>query len=144
MDMTYDDVLAMPNNYVAMDQDEMTYIEGGVTKVKYGTAGSIRRDLNVVISLCLGGNGSSVVLGAAIGAIGGPGTAALGAAIGFFGGDSWFGNVASYARGGHNQVEGIIRKYGTSVNCKMVTTWSTINLTGLTVSLSHSGGGRNF
>lgn len=30
MNMTYDGVLVMPNNYVVMDQEEMTYVDGGI------------------------------------------------------------------------------------------------------------------
>ena len=39
MEMTYDGALVMPSSFVAMDQDEMTYVEGGVTKVYKGIQG---------------------------------------------------------------------------------------------------------
>ena len=30
MEMTYDGVLVMPNNYVVVNEEEMTYVEGGI------------------------------------------------------------------------------------------------------------------
>ena len=31
MEMCYDGALVMPSNYVVMDEEEMTYVEGGVS-----------------------------------------------------------------------------------------------------------------
>lgn len=37
MEMTYDGMLVMPSSYAVMDEEEMTYVEGGGTiKVKIG------------------------------------------------------------------------------------------------------------
>lgn len=38
MEMCYDGVLVMPSNYVAMDEEEMTYVEGGGTTTYKMTA----------------------------------------------------------------------------------------------------------
>ena len=34
MDMCYDGTLVMPSSYAVMDEEEMTYIEGGLSGVK--------------------------------------------------------------------------------------------------------------
>ena len=33
MDMCYEGALVMPSNYVVMDEEEMTYVEGGAKKL---------------------------------------------------------------------------------------------------------------
>lgn len=38
MEMCYDGVLVMPSNYMEMNDDEMMYLEGGVSAVVNGTA----------------------------------------------------------------------------------------------------------
>ncbi|MDO5294853.1 MAG: hypothetical protein Q4F05_19130 [bacterium] len=39
MEMTYDGALIMPSSFVAIEKDEMTYVEGGTTKVYSGAQG---------------------------------------------------------------------------------------------------------
>ena len=38
MDMCYDGTLVLPSSYAVMDEEEMSYLEGGGTAVVYGTA----------------------------------------------------------------------------------------------------------
>ena len=146
MDITYDNVLAMPNNFIVVENNEMEYVNGGASAVVYGTTGAIRKRLNLVISSCVLGNLLATGGGGVIGSLGGIGCVFIGAAAGAFIGDAWYGTIKGYASSAHNKVEGFIRKYGTGKGCTMISTWSNIFCTGIDVILGrlHSGGGRSF
>lgn len=63
MEMTYDGALVLPRNYVTMDEEEMTYVEGGGTLTVKASSSTVR-------TICRGG---VALVGAAIGeAFGGP------------------------------------------------------------------------
>ena len=49
MDMCYDGTLVLPSSYAVMDEEEMSYLEGGGTAVVYGTASQIRSRLTAII-----------------------------------------------------------------------------------------------
>ena len=91
MEMCYDGVLIMPSSYAVMNDDEMTYVEGGFY-IKYST---IRA---VVLASCLNPIGATLVgigcyklaglitakaaiLGGKIGSLGGPVVSAISAAV---------------------------------------------------------------
>lgn len=117
MDMCYDGTLVLPSSYAVMDEEEMSYLEGGGTAVVYGTASQIRSRLTAIIGASLVGTGASAALGFLLGNVGG-------AIISTILGGGWFGSYRSCASKAHNQVESIIRKYGKSRKCKMTTTYS--------------------
>ena len=54
MEMYYDGALVMPKNYAVVDEEEMTYVEGGGTfqKVAYGT---VEFGVNCAFNAALGG-----------------------------------------------------------------------------------------
>ena len=120
--------LQLPRNYAIMNAEEMTYVDGGVSFAIYGTTGRIKSDLTTVIAAGVAGNIATPALGFALGGI-------TGAVIGRAAGSSWFGAILRYARPAHNKVEGYIAKYGKNKMCKMVSTWSTVFCTGISVSL---------
>ena len=63
MDMCYDGTLVLPSSYAVMDEEEMSYLEGGGTAVVYGTASQIRSRLTAIIGASLVGTGASAALG---------------------------------------------------------------------------------
>jgi len=121
--------LTMPRGAIFMDVEEMTYVDGGATFVVKESAGKIRTRLNAIISLCVTGQATVTGLGAYVGGV-------IGAVVGFVVGASWFGTIGSYARTAHNQVEGIISKYGTGKSSVMTSTWSTVFCTGISVTVA--------
>lgn len=53
MDMCYDGTLVMPSSYAMMDEDEMSYVEGGIRfTVKKDTCATITTYINTVIGVC--------------------------------------------------------------------------------------------
>lgn len=61
MDMCYDGTLVMPKNYVLMNEEEMTYLEGG----EYlGTMSSA--NCNIIAALCSIGAAALTVGGAVV------------------------------------------------------------------------------
>ena len=130
MVMTYNEALVMPSNYAVMDEEEMTYVEGGAAAVVYGTAKEIRTRLTTAIAASLTGTGAAAGLGALLG---GPAGAIVGAVLG----NGWYGSYRSCASSAHNQVESIIKKYGLNKRCKMTTTTSILYYcTGITVKVA--------
>ena len=117
MEMTYDGALVMPSSYAVMQEDEMTYVEGGGSATVKGTAKQIRTRLTTIIGASLVGNAATTVLGAMLGNV-------LGGVIGAIIGNGWFGSYRSCASSAHSQVEKIISKYGNNKQCKMTTTYS--------------------
>lgn len=76
------------------------------------------------------GTGASAALGGLIGNI-------AGAIVGAVVGNGWFGSYRSCASTAHNQVEGIISKYGNNKRCKMTTAYSFLYYcTGIKVSVA--------
>ena len=67
MDMCYDGTLVLPSSYAVMDEEEMSYLEGGGTAVVYGTASQIRSRLTAIIGASLVGTGASAALGFLLG-----------------------------------------------------------------------------
>lgn len=128
MEMCYDGIMVMPNSAVLMDPEEMTYVDGGSSQTLNETTGKIRSRLDVIINGAIVGNAAAVAAGAAVGNI-------LGAVIGYLAGSAYFTPMINYGRAAHNKVEGFIAKYGTNKACSMTSTWSTIFLTGITVSV---------
>lgn len=120
----------MPKNYAVVNEEEMTYVEGGGSATIYGTAKSIRTRLTIGIGAALVGQTATTALGAILGNV-------AGAVIGFIIGQGWFGSYRSAASSAHNQVEGIIAKYGTNKCCKLTTTYSFLWVcTGMKVSVA--------
>jgi ABC-type multidrug transport system fused ATPase/permease subunit len=128
MELCYDGALVLPQNCVAMQEEEMMYTEGGVSVTVNSTTGGIRTRLNTIIAASLAGNVLSVAAGAVIGNV-------VGAVVGFILGTAWFGAILGYARSAHSKVEGFITKYGTGKACSMTSTWSLILCTGISVSV---------
>ena len=54
MEMTYDGALVMPKNFVAVDEDEMTYVDGGGLYQK-GVYYAVEFAANVAFNAALGG-----------------------------------------------------------------------------------------
>lgn len=130
MVMCYDGVLVMPDSYVAMNEDEMTYVEGGGSATIRATAKEIRSRLTTVIGASLVGTAAATALGAILGNV-------AGAVVGAIVGNGWFGSYRSCASTAHNQVEKIISKYGKNKRCKMTTTYSfAYYCTGIKVSVA--------
>lgn len=48
MEMTYDGMLVMPSSYAVMDEEEMTYVEGGGTKTYYNKASTLKNTCNLL------------------------------------------------------------------------------------------------
>ena len=117
MEMCYEGALVMPSSYVVMNEDEMTYVEGGGTATVRGTAKNIRSRLTAVIGLSLYGTGACAALGAILGKI-------AGAIVGAVLGNAYFGSYRSCASSAHSKVEDIIAKYGKNKQCIMTTTYS--------------------
>ena len=109
MDMCYDGTLVLPSSYAVMDEEEMSYLEGGGTAVVYGTASQIRSRLTAIIGASLVGTGASAALGFLLGNVGG-------AIISTILGGGWFGSYRSCASKAHNQVESIIENTGKAEN----------------------------
>lgn len=134
MEMNYGGAMVLPRNYVVMNEEEMTYVEGGATYTVYGKAGEIRTRLNIIIGACIAGTITASALGGLLGTPGNVVGVIVGAAIGYGLGDAWFGTIKDYASSAHSKVERIIQRYGKNKRCSMTSTWSTIFMTGLSVS----------
>lgn len=127
--MTYADALVMPTNYVVIDSEELSYVEGGGSAVVYDTAKGIRNRLTTAIGVSVLGS----VTAALGGLLGGPATAVI---TGIIGG-GYFDSYRSAASSAHNKAESIITKYGPNRRCKMTTTYSVAYYcTGITVSIA--------
>lgn len=130
MEMTYNGTLVMPANYAVVNEEEMTYVEGGASASVYGTASNIKARLDAIISLALAGTGTGTAIGAVIGM-------GFGAAAGAVLGNALFGSWRSCASAAHSVVEGIISQYGSGQWCKMTTTTSfEVYCTGISVSIA--------
>ena len=58
MVMTYDGALVMPSSYAVMNEEEMCYLDGGVSfKVKKDTCATISTYISGVLGLCATGLG---------------------------------------------------------------------------------------
>ncbi len=89
MEMCYEGAFLMPSNYAIMDEEEMTYVEGGGTKsfssrkaaaAEYATVGT-----RIQVASVLGGAGIAVLCTLIGGSAGIPG-AVIGAILGVAGG----------------------------------------------------------
>lgn len=87
MNMTYDGVLVMPSDYAVVHEDEMTYLDGGATRIGYHKASDTREKLDDIINLCYAGSISATVVGAGLGYLLGGVGAIPGAIFGFVAGD---------------------------------------------------------
>ena len=76
MEMCYDGALVMPSSYVAMDEEEMTYVEGGGTfrikmnkaAVKYLASISGTAIINIV-NVAMGATGIGAIVSGFIGSL---------------------------------------------------------------------------
>ena len=109
MDMSYDGVLVMTSDYVVMEQEEMTYVDGG---------GKVKVNLNITFTDNLCKAAYSAGVSSVIGVITGAVSAALGAtligslAIGFVVGVA-SSILASYLADTKN-IKGFTKKYSGS------------------------------
>lgn len=55
MNMYYDGTLVMPSNYTMMDEDEMSYVEGGLTLPTYATGVALDLAIAALVSTVTGG-----------------------------------------------------------------------------------------
>lgn len=117
MDICCNDVFFMPSSYVVMDENEMTYVEGGETVKKYDTAEALRNSMTQIIGASAAGIGDAAAIGAMIGG-------GLGAFIGAVVGTVYFQSYVTCAAPAHAQAEKIINKYGASTRCVLTTTLS--------------------
>ena len=125
MEMCYAGALVMPNNYAVVDEDEMMYVDGGLT----ASLGEINIRLNSANLLCVAGDAVSVAM-----AFGG-GVTIVGAIAGAIGG-WYFTSTIYYIEQAHNQCAKLINKYGRSALGVMETTWDWIKITGIEVRLA--------
>ena len=51
MEICYDGALVMPKNYAVVDEEEMTYVEGGWSNTIYGSLKSLRTSISDFNSL---------------------------------------------------------------------------------------------
>ena len=58
MEMTYDGALAMPSSYAVMDEEEMTYVEGGFTITRTAFVWSISIAVGIAVTALTAGVGS--------------------------------------------------------------------------------------
>lgn len=86
--------LVMPNNYVLMNDDEMTYMEGGYTSTSYGTAKNLKllAQSNMVT---WGGLAANYTIAAAVAA--GSGVGLAGGAVAGLGAVVFSNNASKYA-----------------------------------------------
>lgn len=61
MEMTYDGALVLPKNYVAMNEEEMTYVEGGVKWKSVYINKTVCSD--IVTAITAGGTSATALLG---------------------------------------------------------------------------------
>lgn len=120
MEMCYDGALVMPSSYALMDEEEMTYVEGGVTGVRsFSTVGSAYSAYSSAGSqlhwLALGLGISVAVTGTGIGGLVGniPG-AVIGAVIGAVGGIVAGSIVWGWGTTMHNCANDLYKKKGTN------------------------------
>lgn len=72
MQMCYDGALVMPSSYAVMDEEEMTYVEGGGTKKYYNKAGTLKNTCDLlknawlVQNIAYGSVGCGISVGAGI------------------------------------------------------------------------------
>lgn len=59
MEMCYDGALVMPSNYAIMDEEEMTYVEGGISCKKLGKI--IDGAITIISFICGVGSGIKLV-----------------------------------------------------------------------------------
>lgn len=131
MGMNYDGALVMPSSYVLMDEEEMTYTEGGKTTSYTGKLSAIKTRLNTVKTASLAGLGGSALIGLGVGSTG---AIIAGAVAGALTGN-WFSNVSSICNGALAKVKTLINKYGKSKIGKMKTVWSGISVVSISVSV---------
>lgn len=128
MELSYDGALVMPSNYAIMNEEEMTYFEGGFSSIVTDTTKGIRSRLSNLNAACVAGILAGAALGAYLGKV-------PGALVGVILGAIYLGPVLGYSRAAHHKVEGYIIKYGLKKKCTMTTTWSNILITGISVSV---------
>jgi len=107
----------MPLSYSLMDEEEMTYVEGGKTIKKYDTAEALRNSLTQIIGAGIGGVADAAWIGGLIGG-------GVGAAIGAVIGGLYFQSYVLNAGPAHAQAEAIINKDGANTSCVLTTTVS--------------------
>ena len=126
MEMCYDGTLVMPKNYAVVNEEEMTYVEGGWSATVYGSLSQIRNRINTALVACVVGDLASLALVAGGELI----AMVLGGIFGWY-----FTSTAIKFENAHNQCENLISRYGKNRKAKMYTTWSLVKMTGCTVSV---------
>ncbi len=130
MDLYYSETLKMPAVYSAINDDEMSYVEGGGSAVVYDSATGIRNRLTTIIASSITGGSAATALGALLG---GPAGAVVSAIIA----GGYFDSYRSAASDAHSKAESIISKYGANKLCKMTTTYSfAYYCTGISVNVA--------
>ena len=127
MEIYYDGALVMPKNYAVVDEEEMTYVEGGWSNTIYGSLKSLRTRLDIMIADCLVGDAAAI--GIAFG--GGLPGVILGGIVGYY-----FTSTLYYLEQAQAQCETLITKNGKYAQGKLFFTFSTIKLTSATVSIN--------
>ena len=105
MEMCYDGALVMPNNYAVVNEEEMTYVEGGAYRSSVTTLAAAKDFFGKIAGLYALGLGISAC-----------GTAAF---PGFAVTDLYFGNSAWDAKNCYNDVCKWIAKYGSNRACRV-------------------------
>lgn len=119
--------LQLPRNYIAMNAEEMTYIDGGSSATTHGAIATIRNELDKLITLCIAGNVSSAAL-----AIFGGVISKLIAGITA----SWFTNTLSHTTKAHHTAETLIRQHGQARRGFWFRTWNSVGwVTGMQVDV---------
>lgn len=124
MDMCYNGTLVMPSSYAVMDENETTYIEGGIKAQRYMKAGDAEYELKLNVNFYTAVAAGASIGGAAVG-ITGIGLAALMAVSG------GAGAIASATYSAWKQARNIKNKYGSSRRVK-ITEELTLNPLGYT------------
>ena len=118
--------LVMPKNYAVVNEEEMTYVEGGWSATVYGSLNNIKWRINAAIAACVAGD----LLGLASCAGGELIAKVLGGIACWY-----FTTTAAKLETAHNQCEKLISKYGKNRSAKMYSTWSLVKMTGCEVSV---------
>lgn len=134
MEMCYDGALVMPKNYAVVNEEEMTYVDGGIFKSvnhHFLSGYSARNWCNSMAARCWGlyacGIIGSAAIGALVGTIANPGAGtAIGGLVGVFIGCFMSDVIADWAKALDNAAIEANRKGIRS--CTVNTTFSNLTL----------------
>ena len=127
MEMYYDGALVMPKNYAVVNEEEMTYVEGGATAYVYSSAKDIQKRLSNVICASLVETGLCAAIGFILGGV-------FGAVITGGLADGYFYSWRNCAGSAYDTVQNILNQYG-NVQCVLKTSYTLgAYVTGMTVT----------